>query len=144
MTSAMIDSRDFLDARLRDKAALLIPSGTRIAFAGGANCNEHRAIWDVLDRAFTRHPDMILMHGATPTGAERAAACWADARGVKQVAFRPDWNAHAKAAPFKRNDKLIEALPVGLIIFPGNGIQDNLADKARKAGIPLWDFRLSQ
>lgn len=144
MTSAMIDSRDFLDARLRDKAALLIPSGTRIAFAGGANCNEHRAIWDVLDRAFARHPDMILMHGATPTGAERAAACWADTRGVKQVAFRPDWNAHAKAAPFKRNDKLIEALPVGLIVFPGNGIQDNLADKARKAGIPLWDFRQSQ
>jgi hypothetical protein len=41
----------------------------------------------------------------------------------------------------KRNDRLIEALPVGLIIFPGNGIQDNLADKARKLGIPLWDFR---
>jgi len=32
-------------------------------------------------------------------------------------------------------------LPVGLIVFPGTGIQDNLADKARKMGIPLWDFR---
>lgn len=141
MTAAIIDSRDFLDARLRDKAALLIPAGTRIAFAGGANFNDHRAIWDVLDKAHARHPDMILMHGATPTGAERAAACWADSRGVAQVAFRPDWNHHAKAAPFKRNDRMIAALPVGLIVFPGNGIQDNLADKARKAGIPLWDFR---
>ncbi len=141
LTSAVIDSRDFLDARLRDKATLLIPAGTRIAFAGGANCNDHRAIWEVLDKAHARHPDMILMHGATPTGAERAAACWADARSVPQVAFRPDWGLHAKAAPFKRNDRMIEALPVGLIVFPGNGIQDNLADKARKAGIPLWDFR---
>ena len=26
-------------------------------------------------------------------------------------------------------------------VFPGTGIQDNLSDKARKMGIPLWDFR---
>jgi hypothetical protein len=26
-------------------------------------------------------------------------------------------------------------------VFPGSGIQDNLADKARKMGIPLFDFR---
>ena len=24
--------------------------------------------------------------------------------------------------------------------FPGSGIQDNLADKAKKLGIPLWKF----
>jgi hypothetical protein len=24
--------------------------------------------------------------------------------------------------------------------FPGTGIQDNLADKARKFGIPAWKF----
>lgn len=141
LTSAVIDSRDFLDKRLREKARLLIPEGTRIAFTGGSDCNDHKTIWNILDRVFTRHPDMILLHGATPTGAERAAACWADARSVAQVAFRPDWNRDKKAAPFKRNDRLIEALPCGLIIFPGTGIQDNLADKARKMGIPLWDFR---
>jgi hypothetical protein len=141
MTSAVIDSRQFLDVRLRDKAALLIPAGTRIGFAGGASCSDHKAIWNVLDRLLARHPDMILLHGATPLGAERAAACWADTRNVVQVAFRPDWSLHAKAAPFKRNDRMLEALPIGLVLFPGNGIQDNLADKARKMGIPLWDFR---
>jgi hypothetical protein len=26
-------------------------------------------------------------------------------------------------------------------VFPGTGIQDNLADKAKKMGIPLFDFR---
>jgi hypothetical protein len=60
---------------------------------------------------------------------------------VAQVAFRPDWNRHGKAAPFRRNDRMLEALPVGVIIFAGTGIQDNLADKAVKMGIPLWDFR---
>ena len=141
MTASLIDSRDFLDTRLREKAAALLPEGTRIAFTGGGGCGDHVAIWDALDRARARHKDMILLHGATPTGAERAAACWADSRGVAQVAFRPDWNRHGKAAPFKRNDRMLEALPVGVIICPGTGIQDNLADKASKMGIPLWDFR---
>ncbi|KTE02498.1 hypothetical protein ATE68_06625 [Sphingopyxis sp. H038] len=140
LTAALIDSRDFLDARLRQKAASLLPEGTRIAFTGGADA-DHSAVWDSLDRARNRHPDMILLHGATPTGAERAAACWAESRGVVQVAFRPDWNRHGKAAPFKRNDRMLEALPVGVIIFSGTGIQDNFADKARKMGIPVWDFR---
>ncbi|MBJ7500898.1 MAG: DUF2493 domain-containing protein [Sphingopyxis sp.] len=140
MTASLIDSRDFLDARLRGKAAALLPEGTRIAFTGGSDA-DHHAVWNALDRAYERHPDMVLLHGATATGAERAAACWAESRKVAQVAFRPDWNRHGKAAPFKRNDRMLEALPVGLIIFAGTGIQDNLADKARKLGIPLWDFR---
>ncbi|NYF33627.1 DUF2493 domain-containing protein [Sphingopyxis sp. JAI108] len=141
LTAAVVDSRDFLDRRLREKAAALLPAGTRIGFTGGADSDDHRAIWDALDKARARHPDMILLHGATPTGAERIAACWADTRGVTQVAFRPDWKRHGKAAPFKRNDRMLEALPAGIIIFPGTGIQDNLADKAKKMGIALWDFR---
>ncbi|MGV1681682.1 DUF2493 domain-containing protein [Sphingopyxis sp. NJF-3] len=142
MTAAIVDSRDFLDRRLRAKAAALIPEGTRIAFSGGPACNDHRHIWSALDKVHARHPDMVLMHGATPTGAERAAACWADARGVPQVAFRPDWNRHKKAAPFKRNERMIDAMPAGLIVFSGTGIQDNLVDKARAFGIPVWDFRV--
>ena len=141
LTASIIDSRDFLDLRLREKAAALLPEGTRIAFTGGSDCDDHNAIWSALDKVQARHADMILLHGATPTGAERAAACWADNRGVTQVAFRPDWNRHGKAAPFKRNDRMLETLPVGLIVFPGTGIQDNLADKAKKLGIPVWDHR---
>ena len=62
------------------------------------------------------------------------------ARGVTQVAFKPDWTKHAKAAPFKRNDAMLDALPVGVLVFPGNGIQENLADKAKKLGIPVMKF----
>ena len=29
-------------------------------------------------------------------------------------------------------------MPIGVIIFPGTGIQENLADKARKMGIPVY------
>jgi hypothetical protein len=84
-------------------------------------------------------------HGApawgSPRGAEKIAACWADKRKVPQIVYKPDWTRHRKAAPFKRNDQLLEALPIGVIVFPGSGVTDNLADKARRLGIPLFDFR---
>jgi hypothetical protein len=35
---------------------------------------------------------------------------------------------------------MLEVLPIGVIVFPGTGIQDNLADKARRLGIPVWRF----
>ena len=39
-----------------------------------------------------------------------------------------------KAAPFRRNDVLLNFLPKGLVAFPGSGITNNLIDKARKIG----------
>jgi hypothetical protein len=36
---------------------------------------------------------------------------------------------------------MLDVLPIGLVVFPGSGITDNLADKAKKLGIPLYDFR---
>ena len=141
LTSALIDSRDFIAARRRAETEVMLPTGPKVAFTGGLDFNDHRAIWDALDRVFAKHAGMVLLHGGSPKGAERIAACWADARKVTQVAFRPDWSRHAKAAPFKRNDQLLDVMPIGVVVFPGSGISDNLADKARKLGIPLFDFR---
>jgi hypothetical protein len=140
LTSSMIDSRDFLAAKRRAETEVLVPAGPKIAVTGGLDFNDHRLIWDRLDRVHSKHPDMVLLHGGSPKGAERIAARWADHRKVTQIAFKPDWNRHAKAAPFKRNDALLEVLPIGVMVFPGTGIQDNLADKARKLGISVWKF----
>jgi hypothetical protein len=140
LTAAMIDSRDFIAARRRANSELLIPTGTRIAFTGGIDCNDHERIWAALDKVRTKYPDMVLLHGGAPRGAERIAACWADSRKVAQIVFKPDWTRHRKAAPFKRNDQMLETLPAGVIAFPGSGISANLADKAKKLGIPVWQF----
>ena len=94
----------------------------------------------MLDKTRAKHPDMVLLHGGTPRGAERIAACWADSRKVPQVVFKPDWTRQGRAAPFKRNDRLLGALPIGVIVFPGSGISANLADKAKKLGIPVCRF----
>jgi YspA, cpYpsA-related SLOG family len=140
LTAAMIDSREFIAARRRADAEVLAPSGPRIAFTGGIDCNDHTRIWEALDKIRAKHPEMVLLHGGSPRGAERIAACWADSRKVPQVVFKPDWTRHKNAAPFKRNDRMLEALPIGVVVFPGSGIAANLADKARKLGMPVWLF----
>jgi len=140
LTAAMIDSRDFLNAKRRTETQAVLPAGARIAFTGGLDCNDHARIWAALDKVRAKHPDMALLHGGTPTGAERIAACWADSRKVPQIVFKPNWTRHAKAAPFKRNDQLLEALPIGVVAFPGSGISANLCDKAKRLGIPVWRF----
>ncbi len=140
ITAAMIDSRDFLAAKRRAETEVLTPAGPKVAFTGGLDFNDHHMIWDRLDKVHAKHPDMVLLHGGSPKGAERIAAAWANTRKVPQIAFKPDWARHAKAAPFKRNDELLNVLPIGVLVFPGSGISGNLADKAKKLGIPVWEF----
>jgi hypothetical protein len=140
LTSAVIDSRDFLATKRRADNEVLLPAGPKIAVTGGLGFNDHRLIWDRLDKVHAKHPDMVLLHGGSPKGAELISAKWASNRKVPQIAFKPDWAKHAKAAPFKRNDAMLAVLPIGVMHFPGTGIQDNLADKAKKLGIPVWKF----
>lgn len=82
LTAAIIDSRDFIAARKQAETQVLVPVGTRIAFTGGLDCNDHSRIWDALDKVKAKHSDMVLLHGGSPKGAERIAACWADNRQV--------------------------------------------------------------
>ena len=140
LTSALIDSRDFLTARRRAETEVMLPAGPKVAFTGG-DFQDVTAIWSALDRVHAKHPDMVLLHGGNPKDAEKIASRWADHRKVPQVAFKPDWAKHQKAAPFKRNDAMLDVLPIGVVVFPGTGIQDNLADKAKKLGLPVFDFR---
>ncbi|MFZ3238468.1 MAG: DUF2493 domain-containing protein, partial [Stellaceae bacterium] len=70
LTASTIDSREFIAARRRADTELLAPAGARIGFTGGADCNDHTRIWDALDKIRAKHPDMVLLHGGSPRGAE--------------------------------------------------------------------------
>lgn len=45
------------------------------------------------------------------------------------------------AAPFKRNDATLEALPIGFLVFPGTRIPANIADRLRSAAPGLETLR---
>ena len=136
LTSSAIDARDFVRARQDSKTQAHLPQGTLVAFAGGKDADDARAICGKLDTVKGKYPDMVLVHGGGP-GAEKIAARWAESHGVNQVVCKPDWNSHGRAAPFRRNDELLNLLPKGLIAFPGSGITENLVDKATQLGIPV-------
>ena len=136
LTSAAIDARDFLRARQDRETKAHLPDGTLVAIAGGKRVTDPDAIFRSLDRVRAKYTDMVLVHGGGP-GVEKIAAQWAERHGVHQVVCKPDWNRHGRAAPFRRNDELLNLLPKGVIAFPGNGITDNLIDKAASLGIPV-------
>ena len=140
LTSAIVDSRDFINGRRWADKQVLLPPGTRIAVSAGQAYNDVDFIFATLDKILRKVPDMVLLHGATDTGGELIAVRWADNRGVIAVPYKPDWKL-GRSAPFKRNDRMLADLPKGVVVFPGTGIQDNMRDKAKTMGIKVWDFR---
>ena len=70
-------------AAVRDRAAHAERRQDHLA--EGVDCNDHRAIWDALDRVLAKHPDMVLMRGGATKGPEFIAWRRADARKVTQT-----------------------------------------------------------
>ena len=103
-----------------------LPEGTLVAITGGKDFGDVTAIWRSLDSIKIKYEDMVLLHGGGP-GVERIAASWAEKHGVHQVVCKPNWDRDGKAAPFRRNDVLLNFLPKGLVAFPGSGITNNLS-----------------
>jgi hypothetical protein len=129
-------------ARRRAETEVMLPPGPKVAFAGGYECNDHTAIWAALDRVQAKHPGMVLLHGGSPKGAPNASP----PAGRMPVKCRRSPSGRTSPGtrtppPFKRNDHLLAVLTLGVAVFPGSGLSDNLADKAKTLGIPLLDLR---
>ncbi|MFX8156669.1 DUF2493 domain-containing protein, partial [Acinetobacter baumannii] len=88
------DSRDFIMAKKRAEQEVLLPPGPKIAVTGGLDFDNHHLIWAKLDQVHEKHPDMVLIHGKSPKGAEKIASLWARNRNVPQIGFAPDWTKH--------------------------------------------------
>jgi hypothetical protein len=131
MTAAMIDSRDFVRAKRRAETEVMIPAGTLIAFSGGIDFDNHRLIWDVLDKVKAKYPDMVLLHTANIRGADVIAVGWAGSRKVAAIGFKPE-RRFGNAAPFKRNDAILREKVRGAVICDGTGIQEQLAREVRR------------
>ena len=135
-TAAVIEARDYLSCLERERDRAHAPQGTLIAFSGARDYTNTKSIWGTLDKVRAKHADMLLIHGGDRQGADNIAASWASTRKVHCIVCKPDWNANGKSAPFKRNDQIVRMRPLGLIACPnGNGINANLQQKCRDAGI---------
>lgn len=115
-----VDSRDFLRARAALGDRRDVPEGTLIAVTGYRDGPDHRTIYRTLDAVRAKYPDMILLHGGA-RGVQQIAAGWAANRGVVHVAFRPDYEAHGKAAIPRRDEEILKTDPKGVIAFLAPG-----------------------
>jgi YspA, cpYpsA-related SLOG family len=93
----MIHRREFLAARRRADTEVLAPAGTRIAFTGGTDCNDHTRIWDTLDKIrakLTTWSSSMAVARAAPNASPPAGPI---------IARLPKWSSNrtgrGKAAP---------------------------------------------
>lgn len=82
----------------------------------------------------------VLLHGGGYNDAEWQASWRVNNRKLPQVAFEPDGSREENASPFTRNVAILETLRIGVIVFPGSGVIENLADNVGAMGIPAWRF----
>ncbi len=143
VTASMIDARNYLAERARERKEMIAPEGPVVVFSGGQQWDDHEMLWNGLDSIKARIPEMILATTAQMKGCDAIAQAWAAARGVKVILFRLDRSLGAKAA-FVRNDRMLGLRPVEAVICDGSGIQMNLAQKLRQAGVPLHVVKLDQ
>jgi hypothetical protein len=92
LTSAVVDGRDFLRARIESRRKAVMPEGTPIVFAGGrlsfrptSRRRLRGNVWDTLDKVREHVADLVLVHGGDTKGVDRLAASWAERREVPQL-----------------------------------------------------------
>jgi hypothetical protein len=140
LIASQIEARDFLAARAATRREAHSPSGPVVVVSGGAGWQHHEPLWTRLDRIRTRVPSMTLVTTAQRSGTDAIAAAWAAARGVPTVTFRLNRSLGNRAG-FERNKMLVRLSPVEAIVCEGSGLQVNLAERCRDAGVPVTIMR---
>ena len=134
----MIDSRGFPRRPPPGRGATASARGPKSGpLTGGTDFNDHPPDLGAARQGPCQAPGHGSLHGGSPKGAELIASRWADHRKVAAGRLPARLDQARPLGPFKRNDAMLEVLPIGVLVFPGTGIQENLADKARKLGIPV-------
>jgi hypothetical protein len=146
-TAAMIDAKDALRARDRRARQECDPGDVIVAFRGSpaaTSQGDANRIFDALNWALERHPEMVLTTCGAP-GAEKLALRWAQQKKVRVILARPDFEKHKGAAPFKANDQILDFEPTLVLTLAEtldaeaqskpSGVVLNLGQKAEQAGV---------
>ena len=143
VTASQIQARDFLAARAKDRRAQFQPEGPLVVVSGGMKeWHDFEIIWDILDDIKARIPNMVLGTTGMRSGVDAMANSWAQKNGVQTILFMPD-RRHGNRAPFLRNENMVKLGPVEAIVGEGSGIQSNLAQRLRQAGVPVHVRRIA-
>lgn len=112
---------------------------------GGRDYADRERVWRVLDRTAERVEILAVRHGAA-RGADSLAGEWARERGYPVEARPADWyparlggRLDRGAGPRRNAEMLAEGGVVAVVAFPGDSGTANMVERARRAGLPVWE-----
>jgi hypothetical protein len=109
----------------------------RIAVFGGRDYADLDAVWIALDKVLAKHPEITLVHGDCPTGADAHADAWAHERGIGVERYPAHWGMGPSAGP-KRNRAMARSGLHGAVGFPGGRGTASMTRELEAAGVPVW------
>lgn len=119
----------------------------RVLVTGSRTWTDDEVIYEALDGIrVERGPGMVVVHGACPRGADRAADRWATFRwGVTAEPHPAMWGVHGRPAGFIRNQHMVDlGADVCLaFIVDGSAGASHCMAAAKKAGIPVTAWLVS-
>lgn len=140
-SASQIAAQDFLRERALKMRERNLPEGPIVVFSGPAQWHDWTPIWERLDQIKARVPHMTLVTTGQRKGADAIAAAWAarPENRVPLVAY--GLYGTGRKVAFTRNRKLAELKPVEAILCEGSGLQANLYQLLRQAGVPIHAFK---
>jgi hypothetical protein len=119
-----------------------------VLVCGGRHYQDRLAVFRELDRLTEpddEHPlgkvQLMIIHGACPTGADRWADEWAVVNWAKLEEYPADWGAHGKAAGPIRNQRMLdEGKPDLVLAFPGGRGTRDMITRALRAGVRVEQY----
>lgn len=142
-SASHIDALDFLRARQLAARERHMPEGPIVIFSGPAHWHDHQLIWDRLGAIHARIPSMTLVTTGQRKGADAIAAAWATRSDVRVPLVTYGLYGTGSKVAFTRNRKLVELKPVEAVLCEGSGLQSNLYQLLRQAGVPIHAFKRS-
>ena len=140
-TASQVAAQDFLRERALAARERHLPQGPIVVFSGPAVWEDWQPIWDRLDQIKARVPHMTLVTTGQRKGADAIAAAWAarPENSVPLVAY--GLYGSGRKTAFTRNRKLVDLKPVEALLCEGSGLQANLYQLLRGAGVPIHAFK---
>ncbi|WP_339348564.1 DUF2493 domain-containing protein [uncultured Sphingomonas sp.] len=138
-TATQVAIQDYLRQRELDQRERYLPRGPLVVASGHAQWHDWQLVWDRLDAIRERITTMTVVTTAQRKGFDAIVAAWCASRNVPLLAF--GLMGGGRRAPFLRNRKLAELKPVEAVLGEGSGIQANLYQTLRQAGVPIHAFR---
>lgn len=142
-SASQISAQDFLRQRALAARERTSPQGPIVVFSGPALWHDWQEIWDRLDQIKRRVPHMTLVTTGQRKGADAIAAAWAARAEVQVPVVAYGLYGSGRKVAFTRNRKLVDLKPVEAVLCEGSGLQANLYQLLRTAGVPIHAFRKS-